>query len=496
MGNADEHNGIRVVYSGFIIFIAKLLSILTGFAFTIMVVRALSPLEYGIWGNIGDVLSYFVFFASTIPFWTTRFMARGFRDAARTGVVANILVSAVTSVTYLAAVPYITILLGIQQPYTVLYVIIAAQIPELYILYTLESIIYARRPQLIGYGTLIYEIAKVGLGLIFIVYWKMKIEGAIYSIIIAYVLQILFYARNIWDYLKGKVQWSFIKEWSKGSLVTVYEAIGSRLSILSLILLFSYAGERARAYYGAALTVAVVISHSIFLTYALYPKLLSEDGKGDITTSLRIFFTFSIPMTLGIIVLADSYLTILGLRYAVAKYTLQILSIDIFLFSFSEVLHRIIMGVERVDEEAKIPLRELTKTPIFKTFTLRYVRSIFVVTLTYVILIFISRDYLVAATYVAMIFLISDIIVLILRYIIVRRCIYFKMPYGNIMKYLLSSSFMAVILLIIPHPTRITPTFLVTLLGAVIYGGLLYLLDNETRHLIHSLIKKFKSENV
>jgi len=67
---------IRLKYSGLILFTSKLLSVATGLAFVLMITRSVSTEEFGIWGNLSDVFSYFIILATVLPFWTTRFVAR------------------------------------------------------------------------------------------------------------------------------------------------------------------------------------------------------------------------------------------------------------------------------------------------------------------------------------------------------------------------------------------------------------------------------------
>ncbi|MGC9346099.1 MAG: hypothetical protein ACP5ER_04845, partial [Candidatus Bathyarchaeales archaeon] len=63
-------NQIRLQYSGFIIFAARMLSIATGLAFQLMIARTTTKPEYGIWFNINDVQAYFTLLAGVLPFWT------------------------------------------------------------------------------------------------------------------------------------------------------------------------------------------------------------------------------------------------------------------------------------------------------------------------------------------------------------------------------------------------------------------------------------------
>ena len=82
----------RLVRSGLILFISRLISAVTGLAFTIMITRSVPEAEYGIWANINiDIVTYFTLLSSILPFWIIRFFARGYKDSAKTGVFANLL---------------------------------------------------------------------------------------------------------------------------------------------------------------------------------------------------------------------------------------------------------------------------------------------------------------------------------------------------------------------------------------------------------------------
>ena len=174
---------IRLRYSGFIVFASRLLSVATGIAFVLMITRTVSEVEFGIWGNISDVSSYFVLLASVLPFWTTRFVAREHAGSAKTGLVANILISMASASIYLALLPIILLALQIGAAYTILYTVISIEILELYTISALEAVLLAKQPQAIGYGLLIYEVCKVILGLILIIQLRLGLLGAIYSMI-------------------------------------------------------------------------------------------------------------------------------------------------------------------------------------------------------------------------------------------------------------------------------------------------------------------------
>ncbi len=491
--NYMARSKIRLRTSGFIVFASRLLSVATGIAFVLMITRTVSEVEFGIWGNINDVFSYFILLTTVIPFWTTRFVAREHAGSARTGLVANIFISIVTASIYLALLPTILSALKIGRAYTILYTILSIQILELYTVSALEAVLFAKQPQTIGYGLLIYEVCKVTLGFTLIIQLKLGLLGAIYSMISAHVIQIVFYIKLTTKELKESLRWIYLKEWLKASPINIYNIFGNRIVAFALIFLFIY-GELARSYYGAAVTIASVVAYSTFLAYALYPRLLSESNTKDVTTSLKMVLMFAIPMTTGAIVLSDSYLTILGLVYREATIILLLLAINAICSSLSQVFSTVVTGTEGLDAKAKIPFRELTRSRIFQIFTLPYIQSAITLPTTFFALFYFAKTQLEAATYLALINLVVGLIMLLCRYIIARKCLAFNFPWKNFAKYLIASAVMAAPLLVISHPTRLLLTVGLTVLGGIIYFAVLVTIDKEARGLIESVFNEAKSK--
>jgi hypothetical protein len=328
------------------------------------------------------------------------------------------------------------------------------------------------------------------MGYILIIQLNLNLLGAIASAIIAYMLQLTFYLRLTAHELKGKIRWSYLAEWFKASPINLYSIAGQRLATFVLIILFIYAGEVARAYYGAALTIATIISYSSLLAFALYPKLLSKIDPRDISTSLRMVVMFAIPMTVGAVILSDSYVTILRSEYHLARPVLILLAIDALCTSVSAVFGNIVSGTEKVDEKAKIPFRELVKTRLFLIYTFPYIKAAISIPFTYFILTASAQTAIEATTLVAAIILVTDVPILFGTYTIARKCIEFSMPWKNIAKYMVASAVMAAALFIIPHPTRILYTIIVTLLGGSLYLLILLSTDKEARSLARSMVQE------
>ena len=485
---------IRLQYSGLVVFAAQMLSVATGLIFQLMITRATTKPEYGIFFNTNDVLAYFTLLAGVLPFWAMRFVARGEEGAIKTGILANLTIAVIATLVYLPLVTLITSALGISEKYRFLYFMASIQILEFYSIQVLEPCLQAIRPQVIGYGLLITEFCKVILGYVLITEIQ-PLYGAMLTLIIAFFLKIIFYVKLLSEELKQKVRWKYLKEWLKGSVANIYNVAGTQISSFIFIMLFTYGGEEARSYYGAAGQIANIIGYSSALAFALYPKLLAERRREDITTSLRIVLMFAIPMTAGAIALSNSYLSILKYEYRQAVPVLVVLAIDVLVGTVSGLYGSVLFGFERVDERARISFKELVKSQLFIAFSLPYLHSsITLPTAFYVLTTYAHNLPLQAALYVSIINSSARLAMFLVLYALVRKTIKIDIPWRNIAKYFFASAVMAIALFALPlHPTTITLTLGITAIGGIIYLVLSTAIDKEARLLIASVWQEIKS---
>jgi len=477
---------VRLRYSGFILFLSRLISVGTGLLFVLIVTRNISPDEFGLFGNLGDTLGYFTLAATIVPFWTTRFSARKHPGTSRTGLIANLFLSAIFSLLYLSLLSTIITMLKIGEAYRIVYAFLTFQIIEAYAISELEAILLAEQPHSMGFGFLIYEASKVAAAFFLIMELRLGLLGAVCSVIFAYTVQIAFYLKLAAHNLGDEIKWGYVKEWIKASPINLYNIAGQRLASFVLILLFVYGGELARAYYGAASTIATVISYSSFLAYALYPRLLSRSSPEDVSVSLRMVLMFTMPMTVGAIILSDSYLTILNPVYRDARLILLFLSMNNASSNLTYVFSSIVMGSEKLDAEGKIVFKGLVKSGFFLVYSLPFIQSAFMLPVTYFTLTTMVKGGIEAATAVSLIILIANTAILFVVYAIARKYIRFGIPWNSLTKYVFASTVMAVTLYLFPSPTRLTATLALTLLGAVVYFAVLSAIDRETRAIVRS----------
>ena len=475
-----------------------MLSVGTGLVFTLMLTRSTTEQQLGIWGNVNDILAYFAFLASAFPFWAMRFAARDKEGSIKTGLMANLTISLIATVIYLPTIPIIMSLLHISETYMIIYLIASTQIIENYLISMLEACLRAKRPQTVGYGLLVEETSKVLIAYILIIRLQQPLLGALLSIIIAFTIQIAYYFKLLSKELKQPIKWSYVKEWLKGSTINIYYFVGDRIAALVFIMLIAYnpiAGPQARGIYLAAMTIANVIIYSSYLSFALYPKLLAENNIQDIKTSLKTVLMFAIPMAAGVIALSDSYLIMLNEIYKQAATLVIVLAINALVQIISQFFSSVLFGFERIDEKAKIPLKKLVKSPLFKAFTLPYVHSAITLPTTFYLLTNFAKDQPIsAAIYVGIIDTVARSVTFLALYIIIWKMVKIDIPWMNIAKYSAASAVMALFLffIIIPHPTRLSVILGMTAIGAIIYFVLLTAIDKEARELIRSIWQEIK----
>ncbi len=480
-----EKDEIRVQYSGFVVFSAQILSVATGLIFTLLLTRNMTKPEYGIWANIFDVIGYFLLLSSVFPFWTMRFVARQKQGAAKTGFLANLFVSLIFGLVYISLTPFVTAALHISSQYVLIYVIASVQIINMYLIVVLESVLRAKKPQAIGYGLLIEEVCKIVLACLLIIGLHQLFLGAVLSLIIAAAVQVLYYLKLTSKELRQRIQWAYAREWLKSSVVNIYNAAGNQLAASTIILLFVYGGQAARGNYQAAMTYANIVGYSLFLSYALYPRLLTKNNSEDVTQSLKTVLMFAIPMTTIVFSLPESLLIILNVHFNEATPVLMVLAVDAFVLVISQFYSSVIFGVEKLDEEAKIPFRELVKSKIFKVFTLPYLQAIIAIpTCFYVLTQYASGLSVNAAVFVTAINLAAHVATLAIQYGMMRNSVRINVPWKSIGKYLIASAVSAVFFHMLPDTTTILLTLCVVLAGSAIYASILLAIDKDARNLV------------
>jgi hypothetical protein len=135
------------------------------------------------------------------------------------------------------------------------------------------------------------------------------------------------------------------------------------------------------------------------------------------------------------------------------------------------------MGIERVDEKAKIPFREAVKSRLFIAFSLPYLHAAITLPAAfYALTVLAHGDPLQVAIYAMGINAIGHVVTFLVMYYVIRRAVKVQIPWMNIGKYILSSAVMAAILYFL-HPSGRLSTLIVTAIGGGVYIGVLLSID-------------------
>lgn len=477
---------IRTQYSGLIFFAAKLITVVTGILFTLLVARSVTQEEYGVWGTFNIIVPYFTIMSSALPFWVMRFVARNREGATKTGVLANAGIGVAATLIYVALLPLIVPTFGLEN-YVLLYGVAGLQIIEVYLITVLEGCLQAQQPHYVGYGLLVGEVCKVVLAYLLIAALHLSILGAFLSIGIAFGIKVVFYFKTVWTDLRQKIVVNYIKEWLKGSTFNIYNIVGDRVAAILFLMIPIFGAEIATSYYQAAAPIANIIAYSSFLAYALYPKILAENKPDEATASLKLVLMFAIPMAAGVFAIPRSFLLILNPVYGDAWPVLVILAVDALIVTLSGIYGAVLFGIERVDENAEVPFRQVAKSRLFVYFSIPYLHStITLPTAYYVLTNFTQNQPLLVAIYALAINTIVKFAMFLVQYGLVRSAVRVEIPWKNVAKYIFASFIMAAGLYAF-HPTSTYLTFIITAVGGTIYIAILLFIDKEARALLRDI---------
>jgi len=483
---------IRLRYSGLTYFASKAFSILTGFIFVIAVTRNISSHDFGVWQNIGDMVGYFVILSGVIPGWVTRYVARDQENAATTGLLTNFAISIPFLVAWIYFAPEFAKIADSQSLY---YTLAFLMILGTYLKPALEGIAQAKKPQLLGQDVVVHETTMVSFGIVLVMVLKLGLLGALVAVISSNFVDVVFYVIRLRDILGGGTHWGYLRSWLKASSVSVYGMVGDRLVSTNMILLIIYGGATARALFGAANAVAVVISYSSALAVGLYPKLLAGGSADDVETSMKLTFMFAIPMVAGTIVLAEPLLSILNPVYRSAAPALYLMAISFLPWCLSTLLDGVLTGTERIDQTS-FRIIDLVKSRLSLPASLAYLYAAITLPVTYFVLAELKPDPSQAALYVVAIGYLGTPVVLTIRYLVARKHVMFKLPLAAFAKYCLASLIMTMVLLQIELPAKISFILPEVTLGGAIYFAALLVLDSETRKLFKDVITELRKTTI
>ena len=360
---------IRVRRSGLVSFAIRLGSTITGLAFVVIVTSNLSPNDFGLWQLISRIVAYMVLVSVILGFWTTRYRARGM-IIGRTVVAGALILSVFLTVIYFLISPLAAN--SVPRADTVasnLYYFLLSmpQIPLYVTVSTVEAILWGSQPTKASLGFGLFEIAKVAIAFVTVSILHLTLTGAILAVMGAQVVQLTTSCILARKDFRDRISLSLISTMFRNGWVAILNSLQPLVLNSDLVIVAAIAASLLPvAIFGAAYTLASVISYSGTIASGLYAGLLSgRDPRHSTMQVLELQYLFLFPMTAGEIVLATPLMHLLNKSYAIGGSILIVLAISQALYSISQTFDNVISGTDRIDAEGKASFSAYLKSKIF-----------------------------------------------------------------------------------------------------------------------------------
>jgi O-antigen/teichoic acid export membrane protein len=494
---------VRLRFTGLVMFATKVFGEFTGLAFTILVIRILSPVNLGIWQWISTIIAYTLIPISIINFWIGRFVARDY-SYSRTGLVLSLVLFLPVTVFYIILIP---VLATAVQSTTFPFLIAAAFIPLYFVVTSLNSVSSGTQPQYMGYAEASFELVKVAAGFFLVFILSLSLVGAIFSVEVALLVQVLVLLLLTRRYLRGTFKADAAKQWISHSWLSGYMTQSSILSNLDAVIIVAVSGllnTLVLAYYTVASSISATVGLAAALATGLAPRLLKGGKATSVELVLRLTFLFGIPMLIGSFVLVQPMLSLFGSKYTPLVSSLMLLAriliVAAFIDLFSNIADVTLMGTVDVDK-GKPGFKELAKSNLSLVPTVNFGMGASYLLILYVLLRLLMPT-AATADQIAILWGIAYLAVripfVLFKFLWSKRVVKFGIPYKAIAKYLVASVVMA---LVVTYCLRfvvyglsiyefwIYPVALVGV-GAAVYGVLMVVIDKEFRQLLKAIVRR------
>lgn len=492
-------SGVRVTYSGFVSFGIRLISIITGLFFILIVTRQLSPEEFGTWGLINGVIVYAIIIHPVVTYWSTRETARG-ENTEKTAISMTSFLSVIGMAVYLL-IAYIS---GVNSDADTSILLFATiLIPIIFINEGLNAIVSGYKPQVRSYGFLIFEITKVPVALILVYFLKLGLEGAILASFVAYMANTILLFIFVRKKLHGKWQKKYVKKWFKLFWVPIYRKIPGLISMSDVVIFSIITGSVVGvAYYTAARTIGFLVFHSRSIGMGVYPKLLQGGHEKILRDNLMIYFYVAFPIIILSITFAKPALFALNPIYQIAVPVVILLTLRQFITSLNMLLFSGLQGIEKVDVDDGATVKDYLKSKLILFPTFQMIRhGVYVVSLVIILIIIGTNtdNQIELVIYWALIGLIVEIPLFLYIVTLAGKSFTLKLNYFRILKYLISSFVVFGIIYFIMEEFLIyneniivfLPNVMIfVFLGGFGYLGITYVIDDNTRVLVKSILKE------
>jgi len=490
-----RRTGLRL--TGFVAFLVRMGSLLSGLAFSLIVARRLSEEDFGAWAYVGRIVSYFAATAAFINFWAARDAGRGGRPL-KTALFGSGIMATLLSLAYLGVVSFSASAIG-REPWIVLLGLM--QLPVLHLLNTAEGVTYGHRPVISAYGFAVFEVVKVFFAFIAVYVAGLGLGGVFASLALAQLVQLLLLVYLQRDVL-GEVNFSDLLRWLKGFSIPLIGIVNGLVYGLDVFLGgVLYGSALPLAYWQAALTVALVVGMYNNLALGLYPALLAGGGGREVEKVFRFAMMLGTPLLFGTLFLGEDILRLLRPAYAEATPVLYILAVSYWVGGIGSLISSVVGGVEDVDRKANASLRDYVRSRLFR-YNLAGLLLGIVYAVTFSAVAFAARtggwkplDTAYAWSYVQLGLSTASMVV---GYHFSRKKLVFKVPWQSIVRYFGMSALMLALMyplyLSVPPSNTAVVQFVriaaMLAVGIATYFGAVVLFDKEGREMVKILVTR------
>ena len=480
--------------------VVGLLTIITGFVFTIILTRTLDPVEFGTWGVITVLFLGVLNIEPIISYWATREVARGL-ESAKTAIFSSGIFSSMAVIIYLIIVHFVHS--GTDTDFESIF-LAAFLIPIIFLNRVLSGINLGWKPQAVSYGILVMGVTQIPMALIFVYFFDMGVIGIIISVAIANISSIIVLAISAREIIKKEFQIKFLKKWFRLSWLPFYPGIAGMVHAYDVVVFSLMVGSvEGIGFWTAAVLLPNLISNSGLISTAVYAKLLQKGKMENLQRNVTQIFFFAFPLSAIVIVFAEPGLFILNPIYQIAFPVVIIMTFQVVLNTLSTVFQSMLKGVETVDVDEKASFKQYVKSKLFLLPTLLLIQySVYIILLVSMLWTAAPDSNLIdLIIYWAIIMLSTQIPITICHYMMVRKHLKIKFEAGMILKYFaISSVVFGLIYYLIEQFLEynsnvfvfVPNVLLFVIIGVLGYISITYLVDSRTKQLVSEIINELK----
>lgn len=341
----------------------------------------------------------------------------------------------------------------------------------------------------------------------FVYYLDLGLEGAIIATVIAYTFSIGILFFNVRDRIQVEFKKEYFFKWLKLSWLSLY--IGRVYSMIQHfdVAIFSIitGSVFGVAYWSVSLAIGSIVAHAGSVTQGIYGKLLASDEKEYFHESFRLLLYFIIPLFAFSIIFAKPGLFTLNPIYQDAVLVVIFLSIQALFQTFTNVFYSALLGIEKVDLNEKINMKEYVKSKLFflpSIYIIQRILHVVILVIVLLILIPTTKSQLELVIAWSIVSAIIPIPFTIYLFFMVKNYFTIRINNYSIFKYLITStSIFSLTFLLMEEFLVYDKEIFVFLPKVLIYvffslGGyfsITFLIDKKTRVLFISIFSEIKS---